>query len=90
MPGLHDSQAFLKALTFCWEMMFSKGAFQTDLQSQGDILAEVAKLYDAGMLNNLVTESSELSVKTLVQAHEKLESGKTIGKIAFTVGSDLN
>lgn len=90
LPGLHDPKAFMKALTFSWELMFTKGAFQIDLQSQGDILARVAKLFDAGVLTSLVTESSELSVKNLVKAHEKLESGKTIGKIAFSIGDDLN
>lgn len=89
LPGLHTQDAFMKALSFHWELMLSKGAFGYDLQSQGDILARVAKAYDAGLLNTVMSEQHQLSVTNLVAAHEKLESGKAIGKISLLVGDDI-
>ena len=79
----------MKALSFHWELMLSKGAYGYDLQSQGDILKRVAKAYDDGLLTTLVSEQHTLSVKSLIAAHEKLESGKSIGKISLVVGDDI-
>jgi len=85
LDGLHAMDAFMKQLSFHWEVMLSKGALQYDLESQGDILARAAKLYDEGVLTTLLTASEVLSVKSLITAHEKLESGKAIGKLGFVV-----
>ena len=85
LPGLHEMDAFFKSLTFRWEMVLGKSYFDYDVQSQGDMLARISELYDQGLLDTIVTEHQTLSVAALVSAHEKLESGKTIGKIAFTI-----
>ncbi|KAK6378530.1 hypothetical protein LTR64_001917 [Lithohypha guttulata] len=89
LPGLHKIDAFMKALSFHWEVMLSKGVYNYDLESQGDILKRVAKAYDDGLLTTLVVEQHTLSVKSLIAAHEKLEAGTSIGKIALTVGDDI-
>ncbi|KAF2766386.1 NAD(P)-binding protein [Teratosphaeria nubilosa] len=89
LPALHTPDAFMKSLSFTWELMLCKGVYNYDLESQGAILKQVAELYDAGRLTSLVSEKETLSVANLVKAHEKLESGMAIGKIAFEVGDDI-
>lgn len=90
LPGLHKPEAFQKSLSFHWEFMLGKGMYNTDLQSQGDILKKVAELYNNGVLTSLVSEQYTLSVANLIKAHEKLESGKSIGKISLKVEGDIN
>lgn len=80
--------AFSKALSFHWEFMLAKGSAGIMLDSQGRILKQVAKLIDAKILTSIVTETMTLSVRNLITAHEKLESGKAIGKIVLTLDSD--
>lgn len=89
LPGLEAMDAFFKSLAFRWEMVLGKSYFDHNVQSQGDMLKRIAELYDEGKLESIVTSHAALSVAGLVRAHEQLESGKAIGKIAFTVGSDL-
>ena len=89
LQGMEKPDSFMKALSFHWELMFSKPVFKYDEESQGDILRRAAELFDRGDLVSLETERDVLSVKSLIKAHEKLESGKSIGKIAFEVGDDI-
>jgi NADPH2:quinone reductase len=86
---MHDPNAFMKQLTFSWELMLSKSVHQYELESQGDILKRAAKLYDDGTLISLENERSVLSVENLIKAHEKLESGKAIGKIGLEIQDDI-
>lgn len=89
LPALHEPDAFMKSLSFTWEMMLCKGVYSYDLESQGEILRQVGQYYDQGRLSSLVAEQHTLSVASLVKAHEKLESGKMIGKLVLTVGDDI-
>ena len=51
---------------------------------QGEILRAVAERLDAGTLRTTLRESlTPISADTLRQAHAKLETGRTIGKIAL-------
>lgn len=89
LESLHTMDAFMKALSFHWELMFSKGVHKVNMESQGDILKRAAELFDAGVLISLEKERDVLSVQSLVKAHEKLESGKAIGKTGLEVGEDI-
>ena len=89
LDGMHDPNAFMKQLSFRWELMLSKSVFQYELESQGDILQRASKLYDDGTLIGLENERSVLSVENLINAHEKLESGKAIGKIGLEIKDDI-
>jgi zinc-binding alcohol dehydrogenase family protein len=90
LQGMHTPDAFLKQISFHWEVMLSKGMYQYELESQGEILRRAAGLLEDGTLKGLCTEREELSVAALVRAHEKLESGKAIGKIGLSIGEDIN
>ncbi len=74
-----------KSLSVHWELMFTRSLHQTaDMQAQGDLLAEVARLVDAGALRSTLTESfGRIDVANLKRAHALLESGRAKGKIVL-------
>ncbi len=74
-----------KSLSLHWELMFTRSLHQTpDMQAQGDLLAEVARLVDAGELRTTLTETyGAINAANLKRAHALLESGKARGKIVL-------
>ncbi|TDO82979.1 NADPH2:quinone reductase [Flavobacterium chryseum] len=74
-----------KSISFSWESMFTRSTFQTaDMEEQGIILNKVADLLDDGTLKSTLKETLiGLTADNLKHAHQLLESGKTIGKIAI-------
>jgi zinc-binding alcohol dehydrogenase family protein len=76
---------FSKSITFVWELMFTKSMFQTaDMQSQHDLLNQVATLIDRGTLKTTITKNlGVLNGSNLEKAHKLLESGTAIGKIVL-------
>ena len=71
-----------KALSFSWELMFTRSMFQTDdMDKQHDLLNRVSELIDNGSLISTMTNKlGKLSVETLKAAHVLQESGSVIGK----------
>jgi NADPH2:quinone reductase len=74
-----------KSATFVWEFMFTKSMFNTpNMESQGILLNEVAKLVDAGRIRTTLTETiPAINAQNLRRVHERIESGRTIGKIVL-------
>jgi zinc-binding alcohol dehydrogenase family protein len=74
-----------KCIGIHWEMMFARARFKTaDMIEQHRILARAASLVDAGELRTTLTETlSPINAGTLREAHRRLESGSTIGKLAL-------
>lgn len=74
-----------KSASFSWEFMYTRSTFQTeDMIEQHHILNKVADLLDEGILVNTLTQTFQgLSAESLKQAHQQLESGTTIGKLAI-------
>ena len=74
-----------KAIGIHWEMMFARPRFKTpDQAEQGRILERVAALIDAGQLRSTRTEAlSPINAANLREAHRRLESGTTIGKLVL-------
>ncbi|KAF0654503.1 zinc-binding alcohol dehydrogenase family protein [Cyanobium sp. Copco_Reservoir_LC18] len=74
-----------KSVTFAWEFMFSRSQFQTaDMGRQGEILDQLAALFDAGALRpTLARTLSPINAANLGIAHAQLVTGSTIGKIAL-------
>ncbi|WNJ19351.1 zinc-binding alcohol dehydrogenase family protein [Pontibacter sp. G13] len=79
---LNITPAKLKALTFSWELMFTRPMFQTpDMIAQHRLLTRVAGLLDAGILQSTVTSKfDQLTPESLMEAHKIQETGKVIGK----------
>jgi len=75
-----------KCIGIHWEMMFARPRFHTaDMGEQGRILERVAALVDAGELQGTLGEVlTPISAANLREAHRRLESGATIGKLALS------
>jgi len=74
-----------KCIGIHWEMMFSRPRFKTaDMAEQGRILARVAQLIDEGELRGIQRETlTPINAENLREAHRRLESGSTIGKLVI-------
>ncbi|MCC6008390.1 MAG: zinc-binding alcohol dehydrogenase family protein [Rhodobacteraceae bacterium] len=77
---------FQKSASFSWEYMFTRPLFGTDdIARQGAILAEVARLADAGAIRTTRTRTlAGLTCETFAEAHEIVASGSMIGKLVVT------
>ncbi|ACY18552.1 zinc-binding alcohol dehydrogenase family protein [Haliangium ochraceum] len=78
---------FSKKASFSWEFMFAKSMHGTsDMDSQGQILARVAELLEAGTLQGTLTEAeTTLTAEALAEAHAAQAAGRMIGKRCFRV-----
>jgi NADPH:quinone reductase len=74
-----------KSVTFAWELMFTRPAFQTpDLVAQHQILDEAATLVEAGTLKSTIaTKLDPINAANLKKAHALLEGGHVVGKIVL-------
>ncbi|MGS0740271.1 zinc-binding alcohol dehydrogenase family protein [Glaciimonas sp. GG7] len=74
-----------KSAGFVWEFMFTRAMFQTpDMQEQGNLLNEVARLIDSKVLVTTVGQVlTPINAVNLRQAHATLEAGHAIGKIVL-------
>jgi NADPH2:quinone reductase len=74
-----------KSASVHWEFMFGRPMFGTaDLIEQHRLLSEVARLIDAGELRGTLREILRpIEAATLREAHRRLESGRTIGKLVL-------
>lgn len=86
-PASLDIVAFKrKAVSVHWELMFTRSLFDTpDIGEQGLLLDNVGDLVDAGHVRTTATETlSPISAANLIEAHRRIETGTTRGKIVLT------
>ncbi|MFM9435940.1 zinc-binding alcohol dehydrogenase family protein [Janthinobacterium sp. CG_23.3] len=90
--GLIDDPAELdvsllkrKSISLHWELMFTRSLFQTaDMHKQHELLDEVARLVDAGVLKSTLAERfGKIDAANLKRAHAVIESNKARGKIVL-------
>lgn len=74
-----------KSITWHWELMFTRPVQQTDdLIEQHRLLNRVADLADEGRLRTTAIRTlSPITAETLREAHELVETGRTIGKVVL-------
>ena len=74
-----------KSVGIHWEMMFARSRFRTaDMIEHHRLLGRVASLIDAGELRSTHTETlGSINAVNLREAHRRLESGTTIGKLVL-------
>jgi zinc-binding alcohol dehydrogenase family protein len=74
-----------KSVTISWEMMFTRSLYQTpDMDAQNSLLREISWLLDQNVLRSTLTQMvGPMSTESLREAHQLVESGHTIGKIAL-------
>jgi NADPH:quinone reductase-like Zn-dependent oxidoreductase len=74
-----------KSLTVHWELMFTRSMFGHAMASQGEILAKVAALIDAGTVRSTMrTRLHGVTAANVGRAHAAHEAGTAIGKIVIT------
>jgi NADPH2:quinone reductase len=75
-----------KSASVHWEFMFTRAMFTTaDILRQHEILDTVADLVDAGTLRTTLTATlAPINAANLREAHRRLESGTTIGKLVVS------
>lgn len=74
-----------KCIGIHWELMFTRARYATDdMVEQHRILNRAASLIDAGELRTTHTATlSPINAQHLREAHRRLESGSTIGKLVL-------
>jgi zinc-binding alcohol dehydrogenase family protein len=74
-----------KSVTFAWELMFTRPAYQTrDMIAQHRILDAAAALFDKGVLRTTMTAHlGTINAANLKRAHAQLESGRVVGKLVL-------
>jgi NADPH2:quinone reductase len=74
-----------KSITWHWEFMFTRPLYEPESTYQHELLDETSRLVDAGVLRTtLTTRLSPLDAQTMRQAHRRVESSTTIGKVVVT------
>ncbi len=75
-----------KSVTFAWELMFTKSMYHTpDMQSQHELLNQAAELIDRDILKTTLGDTvGSLNAANLREAHRRVETGKTIGKLVLS------
>jgi NADPH2:quinone reductase len=76
-----------KSAGFLWELMFTRPMYQTkDMIEQHRLLNRVAELLDAGRLQTTLRETlGPMTPANVAEAHRRLESNRTIGKLVLTL-----
>lgn len=72
-----------KSVSLHWELMFTRPLFSTpDLVRQHELLNEVGRLLDEGVLRTTLTRTlSPIDATTLAEAHRMVEAGGVPGKV---------
>ena len=85
LTRINMGDAKRKCLTVHWEFMFARSNHQTaDMGKQGELLNQVARLIDRGVLRTTMNDVLEgLSAEQLKLAHIRQEGGSSIGKIVL-------
>lgn len=74
-----------KSQAWHWELMFTRPLFAPEDTYQRELLDEVARLVDAGVLRTtMTTRLSPISAANLREAHRRVETSGVIGKIVLS------
>ena len=74
-----------KSAGFVWEFMFTRSMYQTDdMAEQGKLLNELSQLIEDGVITSTCNDVIKpIDAQNLRDVHQRLERGKTIGKIVL-------
>lgn len=85
-PGVVDIAPFKrKSVSTHWEFMFTRPMFETvDISAQGELLDEVSRFVDAGVLKTTLGDHfGAINAANLRRAHALIERGAARGKIVL-------
>ena len=85
MPVLNAMALKSKCISLHWEFMFARSMYRTpDMHRQGELLAEVAQLVDAGRVRTTLGQAfGTINAANLTRAHAFIESGQAQGKVVL-------
>lgn len=84
LPIEDPLQIALKSLSFHSILMLIPLCHGINERSHGQILTEIATLVDSGKMTPIIDDSN-YSIWEVAKAHDRLSSGKAVGKITLTV-----
>lgn len=75
-----------KSITLSYELMYTRSMYQTeDMIEQHHILNKISAMLENNKIKSTLNSTLHgFTIENFKEAHQKLESGKTIGKIAIT------
>ena len=82
MP-MYGTEFMAKSLTFVWALLGTKPYYGVDIESHGRILKELAQMLDDGKVKCHCMQKLKVDEDGLRKAHEIIEGGKAIGKVAL-------
>jgi zinc-binding alcohol dehydrogenase family protein len=82
MP-MYGTEFMAKSLTFVWALLGTKPYYGVDVESHGRILKDLAKMLDDGTIKCHCMQKLKIDEDGLRKAHEIIEEGKAIGKVAL-------
>ena len=85
LKTLAFDELFSKRLTFTFELMFTRSRLEVEPEKQGQILAHMAGLLDSQLLASTLTQVMDWH--EIQRAHQSLDDGHTLGKIALRVSA---
>lgn len=85
MDKMYGTEFMAKSLTFVWCLLGTKPYYHVDAESHGKILKELKELLEQGKVKCHMTQSMKLNLKGLREAHETIEGGSQMGKLALAV-----
>lgn len=90
MDKMYGSEFMAKSLAFVWALIGTKPYYGVELESHGKILEELRGLVESGTVKSHLTKTLPLTLKGLREAHELVESGKSVGKVVCNVAEVPN
>jgi len=81
-----ESRPFvMKAVSLHFELMFTRALFETpDMDEQGKLLNQVARLVDAGKIRTTLTNiAGKINAQNLRAVHAQIETGSARGKVVL-------
>ena len=82
---MYGTEFMAKSMTFVWALLGTKPYYEVDLESHGNILKDLASLIDQGDINCHMTKTLKADKEGIREAHEIIEGGKAIGKVALEI-----
>jgi len=80
---MYGTEFMAKSLTFVWALLGTKPYYGVDVESHGRILDELRGLLDDGTVKCHCGQKLRLDEEGLRKAHEIIEGGKAVGKVAL-------
>lgn len=81
--AMYGTEFMAKSLTFVWALLGTKPYYGVQPESHGRILGKLKELLDGGEVTCHNTQKLRIDEQGIRKAHEIIESGKAIGKVAL-------